>query len=283
MNFIFYSLNWILMIIIPIGMGIIISRRRKASWRFFAIGSVTFILSQVAHIPFNWFFFSWLTKELFGISQTLELIIIAFLAGLSAGVFEESARYLSFRFWAKDARTWGRGLMLGAGHGGAESIILGIIVGLNIIFLWLFNEGWFSAYLPLEQIPLLEESIAVMLDEPWFGAFLGAVERLSVLIVHLALSIIVMQVFTRGRLRWLILAIIWHTVIDAVAVLSIRYISAYLVEGIIAGFALICLVIIFLLRTPEPESPPIEPYVLPPLILKEFDITTRKLEDSRYE
>ena len=62
-------------------------------------------------------------------------IIYAVFLGLSAGVFEETARYLTYRFWAKDARSWSRGLMLGAGHGGSEAILVGALAAVNFVAL----------------------------------------------------------------------------------------------------------------------------------------------------
>jgi uncharacterized membrane protein YhfC len=78
---------------------------------------VTFVVSQIGHIPFNWLILERWELVPTDTAVLSSLIIFALFLGLSAGVFEEGARYLTYRFWAKEARTWGKGLMLGAGHG----------------------------------------------------------------------------------------------------------------------------------------------------------------------
>ena len=47
------SLNALLMIAMPLALGVYLYRRLGAEWRLFGIGAVTFIASQVFHIPFN--------------------------------------------------------------------------------------------------------------------------------------------------------------------------------------------------------------------------------------
>ena len=114
MNTVLLSINYALMILIPIVVAILIRRCTGAPWRLFFIGAVTFIASQVLHIPFN---FVVQRSGLLPSDTTLmtNLLLYAAFLGLSAGVFEETARYLTYRFWAKDSRSWSRGLMLGSG------------------------------------------------------------------------------------------------------------------------------------------------------------------------
>ncbi|MGD2079052.1 MAG: YhfC family glutamic-type intramembrane protease, partial [Chloroflexota bacterium] len=143
----------------PLFLGWFIARRRSVSWRLFAIGAATFILAQIVHIPFNyWVLNQWLAELSFS-SQWTQLIVTAVFLGLSAGFFEEGTRYLAYRFWAKDARTWGSGLMMGAGHGGVESILLGIVGALNITILVGYGSGYFQDLIPSEQAPQVEQAL----------------------------------------------------------------------------------------------------------------------------
>src|SRR6185436_234688 len=129
-----YTLNFVLMIALPIALGVFLTRRFKLGWGLWAIGAATFVLSQVVHLPLLW-----------GIDQLAKngvipappenwiLLSNAILLGLLAGLCEETARYLVYRFWIKDARTWREGVLFGAGHGGLEAIILGGLVALSFI------------------------------------------------------------------------------------------------------------------------------------------------------
>ncbi len=64
MHYFLLTINWGLMILMPIALGLIIAKRRGIRWGLFAIGGATFILSQIAHIPFNWLMFNSLSDDL---------------------------------------------------------------------------------------------------------------------------------------------------------------------------------------------------------------------------
>ena len=251
------SFNFLLMILMPILMGRWIRRRRGAGWGLFGIGAVTFVLSQVGHIPFNWLILQkleWITGE--------NLIVLTLFLGISSGAFEEVARYLAYRFWAREARSWGRGLMLGAGHGGIEAIFLGVIGLLNLTVLLGLDNGYFQGLLasvPEDQLYLVDNQISALFDVPPMLALLGAVERLFALLLHLSASLLVMQVFVRKQLRWLGASIGWHAVFNGVAVYVATVWGAVPAELALGLLSLVSLGLIFWLRTPEPIIEPPEP------------------------
>ncbi len=248
------------MLTIPILLGWFVHRQRQPRWRLFFIGMVGFVLSQVFHIPFNWLMRNILPTDT---TMLLNLLVLALFYGLSAGVFEEVTRYLMYR-WMKAARTWGRGLMCGAGWGGAESMILGGLLLLNSVVLAAMSQGMWLDMIPEAQRGLLDEQIQAMLALPWYEAMLGSVERVFAMCLHLLLSLMVMQVFTRGKLWWLWLAIGWHALIDAVVVfVQMQWQNTYYTQTAVAIFALISLGLIFWLREPEPPEPELKP--LPPV------------------
>jgi len=283
MNAFLLGLNAVIMIGLPLLIGWLIHRWRSASWRLFVIGAVTFILSQVAHIPFNYVFFSSISDWLSSLPELAALIVTAMLAGLSAGIFEEGGRYLTYRYWAKEARSWGQGLMLGAGHGGSEAIILGLIVATNITFLFGYRAGFFQTLVPVEQSNQLNGMVDQLLTTPLIDTMLGAIERSFALSLHMALSLVVMQVFTRGSLIWLFVAMGWHALVDAVAIIALDMWGPYLTEVIIGAMALISLALIFVLKEPEPVEDQV-----PELQLDEpagpikMSISSEQIDDSRY-
>jgi len=257
-NYFFLSLNYALMIVLPLIVAIVIRRRTGASWRFFFIGAVTFIVSQLFHIPFN------MAVQNSGIlpddmSTWTNLLIMALFLGLSAGVFEETARYLTYRFWAKDARSWSSGMMLGAGHGGIEAIILGLLATFGFVSLMVANNEAILATIPEEQQAIIAASLAEIVNTPWYGLLLGATERLFAIAAHLALSVMVLQVFLRGSIRWLFAAIAYHTVLNMIAVIGITRLGPYWTEGLLAVYSLLSLAIIFRLRAPDPVVAEPEP------------------------
>lgn len=283
MNYILLSINYAAMILIPIIVAVFIHRKTGASFRFFFIGTVTFVLSQVLHIPFNLAVQSagWLPSDL---STWGNLLLVGLFAGLSAGVFEETARYLTYRFWATDARSWSRGLMLGAGHGGIEAILLGALATINFIALIAATRSETALnILPADQRALIDDALAGILNTPWYGLLLGGLERVFAILAHLALSVMVLQVFLRRAIRWLFLAIGFHALLDMLAVVAVQRVGPYATEGLLAVFSLLSVFIIFRLRTPEPAAPEPEPLLTPPPA-ESLDLrpTEDALDRSRY-
>jgi uncharacterized membrane protein YhfC len=280
---ILHPLNALLMIALGIGLGVWLTRRYQLGWRLWGIGAATFILSQVGHIPFN----SGVTA-LFqaGVLPTpppaWQLPFNAVFLGLSAGVFEEVARYLTMRFWAKDVRTYGRALLLGAGHGGIEAIILGGLVLVTFFSMVGAQNQDLSASLPPELLAQAQAQIAAYWSTPAPMVLLGALERSFTLIHHIAWSVVVMQVFTRRQWRWLGLAIVWHAAVDAIAVYVNTIYGPLVTEAVIAVLTLLPLAALYLLHTPEPAPEAITPLTPPATAADLIFQADDDLDASRY-
>lgn len=251
-----YPLGITLVLILVIGLGIFLTRKFNLGWRLYWIGAALFILSQVLHIPFNF-----LIDRLFrnGVlptpAENYQLLFSAVFLGLSAGLFEELIRYAGLRWWAKDARSWAKGLLFGSGWGGMEAIIFYVVVlSLNYIIFAALRSQDLSNQLSPEQLAPLQQGMNLFWSVSWYDSLLGAVERFFALPIQIALTILVLQVFTRGQSRWLWIAIAWHTLIDAIVVISISNWGIYTTEGLVGIFALLSIGIIFALRQPEPPA-----------------------------
>ncbi len=277
--------NAFLMIAMPLALGVLLARRLKVEWRLFGIGALVIVASQVLHIPFN----LWVLNpgiERLGLADAsagLGLVIVAILYGLSAGVFEELARYLAYRFWVKDARSWKAGLMFGAGHGGLEAIILGALAGYALVQALVYRNADLTTVVPPEQMELAVAQLEAYWSTPWYLSIMGAVERIGAICFHLSASILVLQAFKRENNLWVLAAIGWHTLLDAVAVYGIQVWGVLVTEALILLFGLVSLLMIWLLRdshededqTDLPPQPPQTESVSP-------DLSQEKLEDSRY-
>ena len=280
-----YALNSLLMIAVPISLAIFLTRRWKLGWCIWWIGLATFILSQVGHIPFNWGAGALLNRSdiVYWPPLAQQVFNAAFL-GLSAGVFEEGARYLVLRFWAKEARSWRNGVLFGAGHGGAEAIILGILVLVTYIAGLVLRSTDLSALVPTSQMELAQQQITAYWSVPWYDSLLGALERVFAIALHLALSVMVMQVFIQKKIRWLFLAILYHAVVDGAAVFLLPSIGIYWTEVLVGAFAILSMVIVFCLMRPEPNTDPVPvpPQTLIPAI-KPIEETRENLDGTRFQ
>ena len=283
MNIFVRVLNPIWMILIGLAAGVIVSKQRDVKWNLYGIGALTFIASQIFHIPFNIWLLNPVMQEFTSVApQGIAPLILAAALGLSAGFFEETARYLVYRFGIKDAREWKDALMFGAGHGGIEAILLGLLTFLSVLQLISLTGQDLSHIVPEDQLPLAQAQITAFWEIPWYGVLLGTVERAIALCFHIAASVLVLQAFQKRNIVWLLAAIGFHALLDAIAVYGSQIWGAYLTEGVLAIFTLLSLGIIFLFRPKDKqqEEIPLAPPTLSEIQL--MDITTDQIEDSRY-
>jgi uncharacterized membrane protein YhfC len=280
-----HFLNGLLMIAMPVGLAIFLTARWKLGTRLWLIGAGTFILSQIGHIPFNGLMTQILNRTpLVHWSPDARLIFNAVFLGLSAGLFEELARYLMFRWWAKDARSWRKGVLAGAGHGGAEAILLGIVVLYAFLQFVALRTEDLSKFVSPDQVALARDQVAAYWSMAWPASLLGAVERLFTIPTQIALAVLVLQTFTRRQWFWVWLAVLYHATLDAGAVLLSVHYGALVTEVYAGGFAILSLLLIFRLRQPEPaqENPPSAVPPAPAFAIKPPEATPETLDQTRY-
>ena len=237
-----YIISFLGMILLPILLWIYFTRKFAISWKLVLAGGLAFIASQILHIP--------LVIGMGSFLQSVSLLVNAALLGLLAGLFEESARYILFKFILKDARSWKEGVLVGLGHGGTEALILGIFTALTFINMTVYRSIDLSTVpsIPAEQLELAKQQVAAYWSAPWYMALMGFVERIFALCLHVSLSVMVLYALAYRKPVWFWLAMLWHAFVDAVAVYVGQQIGLLAVEGIVAVFALISLWIVILLR-----------------------------------
>ncbi|MCC2686901.1 MAG: hypothetical protein K0R75_3800 [Paenibacillaceae bacterium] len=166
---------------------------------------------------------------------------------LAAGIFEEVGRYFGFRLLLRRNRERRDGIALGLGHGGIESLLLGMVAGVqSLMFARMLNGG------KLDQLfsgqvsgPTMDQLKTQLTDTPWFMYVLGGWERVPALLLHIALSIVVLYGIRRGRGIFLLYAILLHAGVDffvalyQVKVLPIWFVEVVLVISAVASVAII--------------------------------------------
>jgi len=188
----------LLEIAIPLLLGLYVSRRFQAPWRAYLVGATMFLLSLV-RLPLNDVGSRYLVTVLpVNLSRTL---LIAF-PSLTAGVFEELARFFAFRSLLK-GRELRDGLMYGAGHGGIESIAL---AGLNVLTI-----GLMMMFSP-DQIPAAQ--LSAIWTMPLWLPLIGLYERIMAMAIQLSLSVVVLLSFLEDDKRYLVVAIVLHFLVN---------------------------------------------------------------------
>ena len=216
-----YTISILLMLVLPLIMAIVLRRFYQVYWIVFIVGMLTFLGSQVIHLPLN----NWLADV--GIlpeSPMLDgppLWRTALILGLSAGVCEELARAIGYAL-LRWARRFEDGLMMGLGHGGIEAMLFGGVLTAATVSSLLSLQGADLEALNLSSAQL--EAITLqteMLTASPLYAFGPLFERLLAISAHVTLSVLVLQAFTRRKPFFLLIAILYHALIDAAAVYTI--------------------------------------------------------------
>jgi uncharacterized membrane protein YhfC len=203
-------------VLLPLLLGLIAKRSLDVSWRYFAYGMLIFFLFQiVTRVPVIQFVQASSGAVLQASSPLFWTWV--FVAAFTAGLFEEVGRWVGYRWLIReDERTWNVGVMYGLGHAGLESMLL--VAGLSVVSLigLLSLTSADLAKLPDEQRAAVSTQLATLAAQPGWFPLLGAWERACTIVIHVGLSVTVLQVFRRGSLTWLWLAIVAHTLVNLV-------------------------------------------------------------------
>lgn len=238
------SIQLFLSLIVPFALIIYGRKKRWLSWKAFGVGLLIFVLfSQVLEKMLHFLVIDPSGTSLKGTSSVWAFVAYG---ALAAGVFEEMGRYVGFRFMLKNNRTYGDGLSFGLGHGGIEAVLIGGVSAINMMILsHLVQTGQFeqiASSLPATQVEMLK----TMLNQPDWMYVLGGIERTFAIVIHVALSLLVLYGVRKGQFRYVVYAILIHTLIDVVpALYQVKVISnIWAVESILALIAIASFVFI---------------------------------------
>lgn len=230
---------------VPIGLMIYAFKKMNAKLIWFVIGAVTFvlfalILEQLLH---------YVMVNRFGEALTGNLILMAVYGGLAAGIFEEVGRFVSMNLFKKKFLTKQNAFMYGVGHGGIEAIL---IVGLtsisNLVTSIMINQGTFEATLSGLD-PQVKEQTMAQISLLWttnpLDFYLGGVERICAIVLHICLSYIVYKAVKERKSYLVALSIMIHALVDCITVIMAAYLSAYMIELVLVVVIAILAVIVY--------------------------------------
>ncbi|MDR3091279.1 MAG: YhfC family intramembrane metalloprotease [Clostridiales bacterium] len=147
-------------------------------------------------------------------SMTLALtapLFFSLVTGFQAGVFEETARFVSFNILKRKHSGLKTAVSYGIGHGGVESIIMvGLTAVISLIIL--AYHGKIGSGLRAELVAAqYQDLITTPIAEFWWSAY----ERVPACAIHIGLSVINWcAVNVKGK-KWLFpVAILMHTTVD---------------------------------------------------------------------
>ena len=228
-------------VLIPVGLLIFFRKKLGTSVVPFFAGCLTFFLS--AMVLESILHRLVLTSPLGAVIQG-NTWLYALYGGLAAGVFEETGRLIAMKLLKKKHNTPSTSLMYGAGHGGIEALlILGVGMMQYLIMAQAINSGTINQLTaPLEGTALatIHAQIQALVTTPAPYFLVGIAERISAVVLHIGLSVLVWQaVVTPGKLWLYAAAIGLHALADALAVIIQGFgAPIWAIECAIALFAL---------------------------------------------
>jgi uncharacterized membrane protein YhfC len=247
MLYLTFVLEILIILSLPVILVLLLIRRPGVSWGLILAGAAAFVGSQVVHVPLN------LALGLLGGGRGVALRplpLMALVAGLSAGICEEGARYLALRFWRREARSWVQGIAFGTGHGGVEALFtVGLVLVTFVNMIVLRQMGLETLGLSGDMLEQAQAQVDAYWSMAWYLPLLGGVERVFAMAIQIGLSLLVLRSLTRDNLAWLLAAVGAHALVDGVVVyLGGLGWSPLALEGSVLIFALGALALILILR-----------------------------------
>lgn len=249
---------------VPIALAVLWHKRTRAKWSAFFIGAITFyVFVNFLEGSLHAFCLGLITEN--AVSAFLKATPWAYVlyAGFAAGLFEETGRFVAFRWLLRKQTGRETGVMYGIGHGGIEAILLCCVAMFsNIAFAVSLNAAGAEAMLAQAgaQAAAVQGSIDIMTQTPAAIFYVSGIERIIAIALHIALSVLVFAAASRKEKRFLYpVAIVLHAAVDCFAVLYQLGVitNIWFVElGVGAMTVLIALYALRVYRASRAEAPP---------------------------
>ena len=229
---------------LPVALVIYFYKKERIALVAVAVGALVFLVTQVLiRIPI----LSYLATLAWYQQMAANLFIIAFFLSLTAGIFEEVGRYFGFKLFLKKHLSWKNGVAFGIGHGGIEAIVLtGLTYVNNLVYSFMINTGAFDqAIAPLIGPEMTDYIKGQLIDLPYYIFIVAGLERALTIVIHIALSLVVLLAVTKGKTIYLLYAILLHAAVNLPAVLipglgyNILYAELYLLVLAVIGIIFI--------------------------------------------
>ena len=195
-------------------------------------------------------------------------VLLALVAGLFPGVFEETGRLIAFKTVLRNRKNRETSISYGIGHGGFEVIlILGMTYLQYIAYAVMINTGIFGTVVDQvasqapEQLGSVEAVVSLITGFSFADLGIAFVERIFAVLFHIGASILVFYA-CRDKKHFPLfpLAILLHTGMDFLAALNLFHVislSPWVLEGIAAVFGTLTFFgAYFLLYKRDPCSKP---------------------------
>lgn len=209
-------LSLLIMIFLPIGAGMWLNKRAGVPWRVMMYGGLAYFIAQ-SLVTLLYSGFSTLVEN-----GTLVLsdqgfliwqVVLSLVLGAILGVM---VRWAGMKYVNEELDTRESALGIGLAYGGIESIMM---VGLPLLTTFISMVGNVNID---PQTTTLSPEVAAKIEQLWqvnpFIPLAGSLERLSAMVMHITVTMLILQVFKRYNPVWLAAAISLELFVNGVII-----------------------------------------------------------------
>ncbi len=226
LSIVFMTVSTVLSLFVPIAVIVFMGVKKKLNWKATLLGFLMFvvfvtILENLMHVLV-------LGTDITKSAIYKNIFIYAIYGGFAAGIFEETARFLCFRYLLKvhKEEPLNTGLSYGLGHGGFEAILIGGISSIgNLIMSIMLNKGLLQSVtssMSGEQLESYNKGIDALVDTPSYMFLITGGERMIALVLQIALTMFVFIAVRDKKWQYFAFAVLIHAGVDILAVLFQR-------------------------------------------------------------
>lgn len=240
---ILFCISLVFTTVLPISLLVILSLKKKISPIPMLVGVGAFFLSQIIlRIPLMSIFSTMGWYQSF--AQNYSIIYIILVGGLTAGLFEETARLGGAKL-LKSNTSYKDAISFGLGHALCEVIMLNGMTNVNNVLLSLqINSGnseIIAAYTANGILQSLTSATPMLIA-------LGLLERLPAIVFHIFATLLVFKGVNEHKIYYYLLAILAHTILNSASALVMNYFGIIASEVVLLLFGIAMLVCIFTLK-----------------------------------
>ena len=233
-------------LLFPVILLLVLCLKKIISPKPMFIGAAAFFVSQLClRLPLlqavstqGWF-------RAFALNAVPYIIMLS----VTAGLFEESARYLCAGCFLKKERCFRDALAFGLGHGFCEVVLLtGMAQINNIIYTVMINSGSFAAATSKLPAAASQQILSAMASATPPLIYLGILERVFAVTFHIFASVLIFKGVNEHKIRFYFLAMAAHALFNLGSVLLTQYVNAWAGEGFALAAALAALFLIFRMK-----------------------------------
>jgi uncharacterized membrane protein YhfC len=210
------TFSLLITIALPIGAGLWLNNKFRIPWRVISYGALGYFIAQ-ALITLGFSGFTALVENetiiLAGDALNTVQIWLSVFLGAFLGVL---IRWLGMKYLKENLNNLEAAYGIGVGYGGAESLMLVGLPLLTTFITMLMNMNIDP------QTTSLDPAVIQQIEELWQVSatipLVGSLERIAAFVMHITVTIIILQVFTRGSKLWLFAAFGLELVVNGVIV-----------------------------------------------------------------